>query len=224
MLEPERSPLDGGSRDPCHLEGGGLRATLRQWQGPARALPGGGGGGPSRRTAPGGGGGGAFRRASAVGGCAGVAVCSDWPDAPFRGRHGPPTIFYRRRHPHPVATEFCPPTTPVSTANATPPPSHRPCAPLASLCSSLPLAPPPHPDAICTRLSLSARACISIFTPHLSSLAWLPSSSRSLWTRALLAPLAPPRPPLLHFHDALRASIAFPIRVLGPKGTGRRRR
>jgi len=43
VVEPKRSPLDGGSRDLCHLEGVGVRATLRQWQRPARALPGGGG-------------------------------------------------------------------------------------------------------------------------------------------------------------------------------------
>jgi len=154
VLEPERSPLDGGSRDPCHLEGGGLRATLRQWQGPARALPGGGGGGAPRRVVPGRGGGGSFRRASAVEECAGVAVRRGRPDTPFRGWHGAPTLSHRRRHAHPAAADFRPPTTPASTANATPPPSHRPRAPPASLVFSIPLAPPPRPDAIGKRRSL----------------------------------------------------------------------
>jgi len=121
---------------------------MRQWQGPARALPGGGGGG-------------AFWSVSAVGGCDLVADGSGWPDTPFRRPHWPLTIPRRRRHPHPAATDFFPPTTPVSTANATPSPSRRSPSPLASPTPSLPLATPPHPDAIRTRQPLTGRACLS---------------------------------------------------------------
>jgi len=91
--------------------GGGRRATVRQWQGRARALTGEGGGG-------------AFWSLSAVGVCVCVAVGSGRPDTPFRGPHWPRTIPHRRRHAHPAAAAIFPPAAPVSTTDTIPHPSH----------------------------------------------------------------------------------------------------
>jgi len=114
------------------------------------------------RTGAAWGGGGASQRASVREGCAGVSVRSGRLDTPFGRRHGPPADCNRRRHPRFAASDSCPPTTPVSTSDVTPPPTRQPRAPLAPLgslpsssvpdlsgharCShrSSPLPPPPH--------------------------------------------------------------------------------
>jgi len=188
-----------------------------------------------------------------------VAVGSGWPDTPFRGPHWQPTIPHRRRHPHPAAADFFPPTTTVSTANATPPPSRRrrllctrptrehgqrdpsciPLSPLASPTPSLPFATPPHLDAICTRLSLSGRACLSSSSsprtprrtiasllPHdlagharrsLLSVA-LPHPPRPRSARAPLAPLGRPPPPPPFPRRTGRPCCFLPSSCRGPSG------
>jgi len=180
MWETGRSRLDGGACDRCRLAGGVRRATVRQWQGPARALPGGGGGG-------------AFWSVSAVGGCVCVAVGSGRPDTPLRDSHWPPTNPHSRRHAHPAAADIFPPATPVSTTDTIPHPSadHAGRAPLASC---LPGPPPSQPDAVNTHLPFgphlhlllhAARFAVpSSYTGSLRArAAWPPPHSRPLPAR-----------------------------------------
>jgi len=222
MLEPERSPLDGGSRDSRHLEECGLRATLRQWQGHPRALPGGSCGGAPRRVLPGRGGGGSCRRASAVGGCAGVAVRSCRPDTPLRAWNGAPTLLTAVVTPIPPPPIFAHPPRPRAlptrpllhpTDHALRP--HRSCFP-----SHSPLLPVRMRSARAGRYL--ARRHLHLTPPPLGARLAPSVCAISFGTSAACIG-RPPTRPLLPLDAALHAPVVFLIRFLRPTGSGRRR-
>ena len=222
MLEPERSPLDGGSRDPCHLEGGGLRATLRQWQGPARALPGGGGGGAPRRACLGRGVGdhsGGHQRWGGVLGWLSAVVGRTRHLGDGTGRPPCPTAVVTPIPPPPIFAHpprlRARPTRPLlhPTDHALRP--HRSCFP-----SHSPLLPVRMRSARAGRYL--ARRHLHLSPPPLGARLAPSSCAISLGTGAACIGRLPP-PPLLPLDAGLHAPVVFPIRFLRPTGSGRRR-